>query len=105
MTMVIPSQFSEVRPMIRDDIDAALETLRGRASGIRSTIEGYREQIVTLQCDLAGAEGEIRGLERARDMTPAPGEADPPQRHSVQRPVMKLLREIGSGNFMTEAQI
>ena len=65
-----------------NEIDKAIERVRARRRELDTQIAG-------LQKIVEGLEGELRGLEYARDLFP-PEEAEP-ARHNVQGPVMALF--------------
>lgn len=77
-------------------IDEALATLRDSLSMSQYQIRQHEAQLAEMRIDLASTEGQIAGLERARELfgltrnvTPA---AEPPrERHSVQRVILAAL--------------
>lgn len=90
--------------MAKEEIDDKLGTLRQREREAVLRVEDFEGQIAEYQIRLADIRGEIRGIEYTRDLFAlVPGETDAsPVRHSVQRPVMNLLRKTGPGNPLPE---
>jgi hypothetical protein len=86
------------------EIDQAIADLRVRRDKRVEQIAGYEAEISDLRTALAAIDGEIRGLERAKELLGAPAtEAAPRERHAVQRVIMNLFG--GAVTHFTEAEI